>query len=188
MKSLLRTLLGLGVAASLGLPAASRAQPVVSNDLFEVKAVVESVDLKSRTVLLRGDDGELATIVASPEVHNLPQVHPGDVVLVSVHRSVALQMSRADSVPVNSVEGMAMQAEPGTKPGAFRRDTLQARVQIQGIDLPNRTVSFVGPARILRAVQIKDPKVMEFVRTLHPGDEVDVTYSVGVAASVVPAH
>jgi hypothetical protein len=81
-----------------------------------------------------------------------------------------------------------MQAEPGTKPGAFRRDTLQARLQIQGIDLPNRTVSFVGPARILRAVQIKDPKVMEFVRTLHPGDEVDVTYSVGVAASVVPAH
>lgn len=189
MKNPRRTLLELSVAALLGLPvAASGAQPVVSNDLVEAKAIVESVDLKSRTVLLRGDDGELATIVASPEVHNLPQVHPGDIVLVSVHRSVALQMSRAGSVPVNSVEGTAIQAEPGTKPGAFRRDTLQARVQIQGIDLPNRTVSFVGPARILRAVQINDPKVMEFVRTLHPGDEVDVTYSVGIAASVVPAR
>jgi hypothetical protein len=61
-------------------------------------------------------------------------------------------------------------------------------VQIQGIDLPNRIVAFVGPARILRAVQVNDPKVMEFVRTLHAGDEVDVTYSVGVAASVVPAR
>ena len=98
MKSLLRTLFGLSVAALLALPAASKAQPVVSSDLVEAKAIVESVDLKSRTVLLRGDDGELATIVASPEVHNLPQVHPGDVVLVSVHRSVALQMSKAGSV------------------------------------------------------------------------------------------
>jgi hypothetical protein len=109
-------------------------------------------------------------------------------VLVSVHRSVALQMSKAGSMPVNSVEGAAMQAEPGTKPGAFRSETLQARVQIQGIDLPSRTVSFVGPARILRAVRVNDRKVMEFVRTLHVGDEVDVTYSVGIAASVVPAR
>jgi hypothetical protein len=69
MKNPRRSLLEFGVAALLGLPAASRAQPVVSNDLIEAKAIVESVDLKSRTVLLRGDDGELATIVASPEVH-----------------------------------------------------------------------------------------------------------------------
>ena len=120
MKSPLRTLLGLGVAALLGLPAASRAQHVVSSDLIEAKAVVELVDLKSRTVLLRGDDGELATIVASPEVHNLPQVHPGDVVLVSVHRSVALQMSKAGSAPINSLEGTAMRAEPGTRVIAFQ--------------------------------------------------------------------
>ena len=113
MKSLLRTLFGLSVAALLALPAASKAQPVVSSDLVEAKAIVESVDLKSRTVLLRGDDGELATIVASPEVHNLPQVHPGDVVLVSVHRSVALQMSKAGSAPVNSLEGTAMRASRG---------------------------------------------------------------------------
>jgi hypothetical protein len=97
-------------------------------------------------------------------------------------------MSKAGSAPINSLEGTAMRAEPGTKPGAFHRETLQARVQIQGIDLPNRIVAFVGPARILRAVQVNDPKVMEFVRTLHAGDEVDVTYSVGVAASVVPAR
>jgi hypothetical protein len=36
-------------------------------------------------------------------------------------------------------------------------------------------------------LQINDPRVLDFVRTLHEGDEVDVTYSVGVAASVVLA-
>ena len=68
-----------------------RAQPVVISDLIEAKAIVELVDLRSRTVLLRGDQGELDTLIVSPEVRNLPQVHPGDHVLVSVHRSVALR-------------------------------------------------------------------------------------------------
>ena len=61
------------------------AQPIVISDLVEGKAVVESVDQKSRTVLLRDDHGDLETIIASPEVRNLAQVHPGDHVLVSVH-------------------------------------------------------------------------------------------------------
>ena len=43
-----------------------RAQPVVISDLVEAKARVESVDQKTREVLLRGDNGELETIVASP--------------------------------------------------------------------------------------------------------------------------
>jgi hypothetical protein len=30
--------------------------------------------------------------------------------------------------------------------------------------------------------------LLEFVRTLHEGDEVDVTYRLGIAARVVPAQ
>ena len=54
--------------------------------------------------------------------------------------------------------------------------------------LASRTVSFVGPARILRTLQIRDQRVLDFVRTLHEGDEVDVTYRTAIAASVVPAR
>ena len=49
-------------------------------------------------------------------------------------------------------------------------------------------MSFVGPARILRTLQIRDQRVLDFVRTLHEGDDVDVTYQTAIAASVVPAH
>ncbi len=164
------------------------AQPIVISDLVEGKAVVESVDQKSRTVLLRDDHGDLETIIASPEVRNLAQVHPGDHVLVSVHRSVALEMSKPGSAPVTAVEETAVRAKPGMKPAAYRGQTVQARVQILNIDLDHRTVSFVGPARILRVVEITDPRLLEFVRTLHEGDEVDVTYRLGIAARVVPAQ
>jgi hypothetical protein len=182
------TLAALGTAVFLGLHGVPlRAQPVVISDLVEAKARVESVDQKTREVLLRDDNGELETIVASPAVRNLAQVHPGDYVLVSVHRSVALEMSKAGSAPVTAAGETTGRATPGSKPGAFRVETIHARVQIQGIDLAHKTVSFVGPARILRVLQINDPRLLDFVRTLHEGDEVDVTYSIGVAASVVPA-
>ena len=63
MNSTLRTALALGVATLLSLhTATSRAQPVVINDLIEAKAIIESVDLQSRTVLLRGDHGELEPV------------------------------------------------------------------------------------------------------------------------------
>jgi hypothetical protein len=184
-----RSLLALGVASVIGVHATTlRSQPVVINDLVEAKAIVESVDVTSRMVLIRDDQGRLDTIVASPEVRNLPQLRPGDYVVVSVHRSVALEMSKAGSVPVTSVVGTAVQNRPGMRPGAFRGETIRARVQITAIDINHRTVSFVGPARILRVLQVTDPRLLEFVRTLHEGDEVDVTYSLGIAARVVPAR
>jgi hypothetical protein len=158
------------------------AQPVGISELAEGRAIVESVDQQSRTVLLRDDHGELETSVVSPEVRNLPQVHPGDHVLVSLHRSVAVEMSKAGPGPAPAVEETAGRAAPGTKPAAFRSETVRARVQITAIDLANQTVSFVGPARIQRVLQIKDPRLLSFVRTLHEGDEVDVTYRLGVAA------
>jgi hypothetical protein len=166
----LSTGLLIGVLHGTGLSA----QPVVISDLAEAHAIVEC-----RTVLLRDDQGELETIVISPEVRNLPQVHPGDHMLVSVHRSVALEMSKAGPGPAPAVEETG-----GTKLAAFRSETVRARVQITAIDLATQTVSFVGPARIQRVLQIKDPRLLSFVRTLHEGD---VTYRLGVAARVVPA-
>ncbi len=61
-------------------------------------------------------------------------------------------------------------------------------MRITEIDLANKTVSFVGPARILRVVRIADPRLLDFVKTLHEDDEVDVIYTLGVAGRVVPAR
>ena len=113
----LSTGLLIGVLHGTGLSA----QPVMISDLAEAHAIVEC-----RTVLLRDDQGELETIVISPEVRNLPQVHPGDHMLVSVHRSVALEMSKAGPGPAPAVEETGRAA--GTKLAAFRSETVRARV------------------------------------------------------------
>ena len=101
--------------------------------------------------------------------------------LVSVHRSVALEMSKAGPGPAPAVEetgaGARSSLHSEAKPSAQGYRSRPLIWQIQ-------TVSFVGPARIQRVLQIKDPRLLSFVRTLHEGD---VTYRLGVAARVVPA-
>jgi hypothetical protein len=181
-----RSLLAFGAAMLAQVPL--HAEPVVISDLVEAKAIVESVDMKTRVVLLRGDGGELDTIIAGPDVRNLGQVHPGDHVLVSLHRSVALEISKPGTAPVAGVATAVARAPVGAEPRGVRTEIVHARVQIKGIDLANRTVSFIGPARILRTLQIRDERVLDFVRTLHEGDDVDVTYQTAIAASVVPAR
>ena len=76
-----RSLLALGAAMLAQVPL--HAAPVVISDLVEAKAVVELVDMTTRTVLLRDDSGELDSVIASPKVRNLAKVHPGDHVVVS---------------------------------------------------------------------------------------------------------
>jgi hypothetical protein len=65
---------------------------------------------------------------------------------------------------------------------------VHARVRITDIDLANRMVSFVGPTGVSRTMQITDARLLNFVQTLHKGDEVDVTYSLSIAARVVTAN
>jgi len=48
--------------------------------------------------------------------------------------------------------------------------------------------TIVRPARILRTLQIADPRLLEFVRALHRSDDVAVTYSIVIAAGVIAAR
>jgi len=48
--------------------------------------------------------------------------------------------------------------------------------------------TIVRPARILRNLPIADPRLLEFVRTVHGSDDVAVTYSIGIAAGVIAAR
>ena len=61
-------------------------------------AVVASVDLETREVILRDDtDGSTFTVTAGPEVRNLPQLAAGDRVDVEYVPSFALAMSAQGS-------------------------------------------------------------------------------------------
>ena len=165
------------------LPSIGRA--VTASDEDQIRAVVESVDLTSRHVSLRGPQGGLVTITAGPEVRNLQQVKPGDNVVVTYREALAAELAKpGSSAPPPQIVESASRAAPGSTPRASKEQMIKARVQITGVDHKHNRVSFIGPAKVERTVDVTEPDMQNFLQTLKVGDEVDLTYTEAIAVSV----
>lgn len=160
---------------------------VVAEELV-VTALVESVDARSRQVLLRGPDNQLLTMRVGPETRNLDQLRSGDRVRIRYREAIAVFLAppRAGSAaPVTDVQ--VTRAAAGQLPGGTVDAAVAVRVRIITVDRSRNTVSFIGPRNIPRTVRVNEPVMQQFLRSLQPGDQVDVTFNEAVAISVEPA-
>jgi len=171
-----------GSAALAG--AAAQPSAIVGTD--EVRATVETVDQQKRMVLLRGPTGALLTVQAGPEVRNLPQVKPGDRVMLRYTEAIAARIARPGDPAAESTTSVA-RAAPGERPAGMIVDRERVRVTIESVNPASHTVAFIGPDRVPRTVAVRQPAMQEFLRTLKVGDEVEVTFTNAVAISVEPA-
>jgi Cu/Ag efflux protein CusF len=149
-------------------------------------AVVEAVDLKTRKVTLRGEDGKPFSFVAGEGVRNLSQVQAGDKVKVTYTESLAIEVKRADgSMPEVTGTAETTRAEPGQKPGGTMSSAVTVSAEIVAIDRGSNRVTLKGPEGNFRVVQVKDPKTLENVKV---GDMVHATYteSIGLVMEKVP--
>ena len=151
-------------------------------------AVVQAINLETRRVTLRGEDGKDFSFIASEEVRNLPQVQVGDTVKVTYTESLAIDVKREEGTPTMTESTGSSSTEQGEKPGGTASDTVAISAVITDIDRasnPNR-VTLKGPEGNYKVVEVKDPKKLENVQV---GDMVHATYteSIGVAVEKVPA-
>ena len=152
-------------------------------------AVVQAINLETRRVTLRGEDGKDFSFIASEEVRNLPQVQVGDTVNVTYTESLAIDVKRADGgAPTTSESTGVTRAEPGQKPGGTATSTVTTSAVITDIDRasnPNR-VTLKGPEGNYRVIEVKDSTKLDNVTD---GDMVQATYteSIGIAVEKVPA-
>jgi hypothetical protein len=162
------------------MPAASAPpQAAAVAETAQRTAVVESVNMRERSVLLRGDagsqNGVLATIRVGQQVRNLAQVRPGDRVVYTVTDAVAAVIARpGDGAGPAGAAVLASRAAPGERPAASITEGTRVRVRVDGIDLGRNTVTFTDPEGRQRTVRVQDARMRQFVRTLSPGDMVDV--------------
>jgi hypothetical protein len=154
----------------------------------EVTATVESVDVPNRQVLLRGTDGSLATVKVGPAVRNLAQVRPGDTVRVAYLESLVAELSPPGAPLTASSDVAAIRAQPGQRPGAAAVERIRVRVRILDIDQGSGTVRFVGPNGQPRVAVVKEPAMLDLLRQMKPGDEVNLTYTEALAISVTPTR
>jgi hypothetical protein len=163
-------------------------KPFEKSEAHLVSATVESVDLATREVTVRGPDGPVS-FVAGPEVRNLPAVRVGDEVTVRYYVGIAAQITKS-AASVESEKGTisGSQAALGSKPGASIRRSLTSTVRILSVDTSFDTVTFRRADGGPRTIAVESVDGQAFIKTLKAGDLVDVTYTEALAVAVLPAR
>jgi hypothetical protein len=184
-----RSLLGATVALllpGLALAQQPQQQPPVVTRSAETTAIVESVNQQERSAVLQREDGSFVTVRVGPAVRNFAQVRPGDRVQLTYVEAIAASLAKADGRPPVAADAAAARAPVGARPAGAVVDGVRVRVRIEGIDLGRNSVTFTGPAGNRREVAVRDANMRRFIRTLRPGDEVDIVYAEVMTIAVLP--
>jgi len=176
--SVLTLALACATSQEAQLPKRTETQTVTAT------AVVQAIDLNTREVTLKGENGNVFTFIAGDQVKNLPQVRVGDTVRATYTQSLALEVKRVEGgSPQVSASATGGSAAPGEKPGGEVARTVTASARITAIDRTANTVTLQGPSGNSRVVQVRDPKNLENVQV---GDMVYATYTESLGLAVEP--
>ena len=145
-------------------------------------ATVQKVNMKTRHVTLKDEDGKIVTIVAGEEVRNLKQVKRGDVLRITYHEAMAYQVSKAGtSKPRASTSTEMSHAALGDMPAASVKNVVSVRMTIAEINKATAEVSLRDPKGRVSVYKVKDPSKLDHVSV---GDVVDITYTEALAIAV----
>lgn len=181
-------LLGLGACASTPPQPVNPPAPTVVSTAKEAVGVVERVNARTRQVTIRTPSEGRVTLVAGPEVQNFAQIRRGNHVRVRFEEAVAVQLTpRGTNLPAE-VEVATAQAERGQRPAGAVVTTVRDTVTVNAVDTTNNTVTFTSSRGVRRTLPVRSPEMQAFIRTVRPGQRVNVAISEAVAISVEPAN
>ena len=163
--------------ASAQTPEGLQAKPVTAT------ATIEAIDRSTRQITLKNQKGELAMIVAGPEVKRFDELKVGDTVSATYYESVAVNVRRPGD-PGPNPGGAAVTPGAGPKPGATAAVQQSVTVTVQAIDKPNQSVTVKRADGSILSFRVQNPKNLEIAKV---GDTVDITYTVAVLVEVAPA-
>ena len=173
----------LSLALGLVLVSGGRAFAAAeAGDAVTVTATVTSIDLKTREVGLKGEDGKTTTIVVPESVANLEKLKVGDTLTTTYAVAIAVQILKPGDTPA-PVSSSASTQGGGELKSAVQRSAV---FKIESIDLATNSVTLTGPKGNTETVKVKRPDIQERLKTLKPGDEVQLTYTEAVAIKVEP--
>jgi hypothetical protein len=134
--------------------------------------VVESVDVQARQVLLHLPEDALLTLTVPPEVKSIDKLKPGDHVAVKYYDAAVIHLAKTDMAPTaKSASGTTANGE------------VQGVRTVMGIDSSRGTVTLADVQNHVETISLPDPLLL---KTLKPGDRVDVTYKEAVDVSLDP--
>jgi len=153
-----------------------------ASEVVHATATVSSIDRKNRTVMLKKEDGDIVPVQVPPEMTGFDRLKVGDKVDVDYYEAVAVSLLPPGTKP--SASERVSTSHGGGKGGAIREQTVSA--EVIAVDPAANTVTFKGPKGNVRTIKVQDPEMQARLKTIKPGQVVQLTYSEAVAATIRP--
>lgn len=162
--------------------------PTVVSTAKEAVGVVRAVNARTRQVTILTPENRTITLVAGPEVQNFAQIRRGNRVRVRFEEAVAVQLTpRGTELPAEA-DVAAARAPQGQRPAGAVVTTVRDTVTVNAVDTTANTVTFTSSRGVRRTVAVRSPQMQEFIRTVRPGQRVNVAIVEATALSVEPAE
>ena len=180
---------GITAHAQTAAPAAKQAaaQPVpVAAEVVVLTATVDSVDAKSRTVVLKNDQGQLAPMKIGKNVPDFANIKKGDIFVVEYAQAVAVGLVAAPKGTqpgVSATRAVKVQDAANKKPFAEETDTIYATAKIKSVDAKARTAVLSTPDG--KVLKVKVDKAVLGLEKFKVGDEVVIEYVQDMAIGFV---
>ena len=185
MNGLKTLVVSAAMAAVLANPAfADSHEPmpgVAAGEAVVVTATVEAINMDTREVTLKGENGESVNLTVSEEARNLGQVEVGDVVTFEYYQILALALTPVDGVTRQKKENVEVaRSELGAKPAGEVVRTVEAIGVVKSIDKESRVVVLQGAEQTLEVIADDDVDL----DAIKIGQNVAATYVEAFAVSV----
>lgn len=154
----------------------------------KISAQVIGIEKATRTVTLKGPEGNVVDIVAGDEVKNFDQIKLGDLVVVRYVEALTLELRKTcTSVGAGdvAVREDAVRAKPGDRPAVAGTRQVTALVDVIDVDPKASTIKVKGPRGNVVTLNVQNPDQFKVVKK---GDQIEATYTEAVALSVEPAQ
>ncbi len=152
----------------------------------DVSAEIVGIDKATRTISLKGPQGNIVDLVASDEVKKFDQLKVGDVVVRALRRSPHARVEedhRAESRAPSCARG-PRESKPGAQPAGAVARQVSAIVDVTAVDPAKSTITVKGPAGHVTTLPVQNPDQFKVVKV---GDHIEVTYTEALAINVEPA-
>jgi Cu/Ag efflux protein CusF len=153
--------------------------------LTHMTAMVKKVDMKKRELTLTDDTGNQMVVQVPEDVTRLDQVKKGDRLNLDYYQSVALSLKKPGEAS-SPVEAKIVERNEGALPGGIVARKITATAQVLKVNPAENKLTIKGPNGAVDTINVSDPDVQTDLHKLKKGDQIEVTYSQALAASVMP--
>jgi hypothetical protein len=152
-------------------------------DVVKATATVTKINLETRKVTLKIDDGTSKTVKVDKSVQNLDQVKVGDHLNMTYAEEIIIVIGKTGETPGAASAGMVGVAPKGAKPGTYMVDTTSMSGKVLAVNAAKYQVTLQEPNGKKKTVKVS--KKVQNLNQLKPGDSVDVSVTDALLIEVV---